>query len=80
MLIASACGSAGVAHGPRSQTRMGKDATITWQGELSVLKFGLHGDLWVVLERLAYVLVVYLVFLADIQVSLFWAKMVSMHV
>ena len=80
MLIAPSSGSAGVAHSPRSQTRMGKDATITWQGELSVLKFGLHGDLWVVLERLAYVLVVYLVFLADIQVSLFWAKMVSMHV
>ena len=57
---------------------MGEDASVTGQGELGVLEFGLHGDLWVVLERLADVLVVNLLFLADIQVSLFLGKMITL--
>ena len=74
LIVSARRGSTGVAHGPRAQTRMGEDASITGQGELGVLEFGLHGDLRVVLKRLADVLVVNLLLLADIQVSLFYGQ------
>jgi len=44
---------------------MCEDATVAWQGQFSIVELGHDGYLWVIHQRLANVLVVDLVFLAD---------------